>query len=102
MIAFHNPHKTIGILGFDKSLILVNTVDNDDKKIDPNFQHLLNNNLAKLSSIKNLISTIDSMLNKKIDSNTKLNREKFLNDFFSLDKKIDFVNQIKNLLNIQN
>lgn len=87
---------------FDKSLILVNTVDDDDKKFDLNFQHLLNNNLAKSSSIKNLISTIDIILNKKIDSNNISSRENFLNDFFNFDKKIDFVYQIKNLLKIEN
>ena len=87
---------------FDKSLILVNTVDDDDKKFDLNFQHLLNNNLAKSSSIKNLISTIDIILDKKIDSNNISSRENFLNDFFNFDKKIDFVYQIKNLLKIEN
>ena len=87
---------------FDKPLILVNTVDNDDTKFDSNFQYLLKNNLAKSSSIKNVISAINITIDKKNNLNTPSMRENFLNDFFNLHKKIDFVNQIKNLLDIKN
>ena len=87
---------------FDKPLILVNTVDNDDTKFDSNFQYLLKNNLAKSSSIENIISAINITIDKKNNINTPSMRENFLNDFFNLHKKIDFVNQIKNLIDIKN
>lgn len=83
---------------FDKPVILVNTVDDDDSKFDPNFQYLLKNNLAESTSIKNLSSTLDQMMNKKIDTKSPSMRENFLNDFFNLNKKTDFVREIKNLL----
>ena len=87
---------------FDKPLILVNTVDNDDTKFDSNFQYLLKNNLAKSSSIENIISAINITIDKKNNMDTPSMRENFLNDFFNLHKKIDFVNQIKNLMDIKN
>ena len=66
------------------------------------FQYLLKNNLAKSSSIENIISAINITIDKKNNINTPSMRENFLNDFFNLHKKIDFVNQIKNLIDIKN
>jgi len=87
---------------FEKPIILVNTVDNDDSKFDPNFQYLLKNNLAKSTSINNLISTLNFVMNKKIDTRTPSIRENFLNNFFNLDKKCDYVSEIQNLIKPKN
>lgn len=87
---------------FEKPIILVNIVDNDDSKFDPNFQFLLKNNLAESTSINNLISTLNFVMNKKTHTRDPSMRENFLNRFFNFDKKCDYVSEIQNLVKTKN
>ena len=87
---------------FEKPIILVNIVDNDDSKFDPNFQFLLKNNLAESTSINNLISTLNFVMSKKTYTRDPSMRENFLNRFFNFDKKCDYVSEIQNLVKTKN
>ena len=87
---------------FEKPIILINIVDDNDSKFDPNFQFLLKNNLAISTSINNLISNLNFVINKEISTIDHSMQDNFLHKFFNFDKKCDYVSEIYNLIKTKN
>ena len=92
-----NSIKLIKLNGaFEKPLILVNVEENQSlKSIDDVYLQLVENEVAKLVSIEDLVQTLDSVKKGeswKISESSK--RKEFLKEFFNHGQSVDLLNLV--------
>ena len=83
---------------YEKPVILLNVVDNDMSTYDDIYQQIVKHDVAKFSSLKDVVSNINSIEKGQLwKTSESSDRKKFLSLFFNRDKKIDLVKIIEEL-----
>lgn len=82
---------------FEKPLLLVNIEkDNSIDAIDDAYLQLVNHDVAKLISLSDLVSTVDSIKKDEVWKTTDSEkRKKFLHDYFNYGISSDLLDLIK-------
>ena len=94
------PISTVGSEAalYEKPVILLNVVDNDMSTYDDIYQQIVKHDVAKFSSLKDVVSNINSIEKGQLwKTSESSDRKKFLSLFFNRDKKIDLVKIIEEL-----
>ena len=96
------PISTIGSEAalYEKPTILVNVVDDDMSSYDDVYQQIVKHDVARFSSLDNLISNIESIKKGELwKTNESEKRKNFLSMFFTKGEKIDLIKIIEDILN---